>query len=260
VGAWQQLYLSSAQSLYALWAVPALFLAYVCVVRPERPSMVAPGASRLMRLYAIAFAIETMLDPFATGPLSRQLGLTGRPGGTAVQLLFVLLGDFRVFLLIFYLTAVGMRPSTGSPREIPLLAVLGRAARWTFVVPLVAWPTYTVGRMLVPALPGQSLWLIYEVAFVVLALWMRQRLVPREVMRSQWRIAAYLRDVTAYVALYYALWAAADVVIMIAGRDAGWGLRMIPNQLYYGLYLPVVYALFFSRRYAVSKRSVQASR
>jgi hypothetical protein len=52
----------------------------------------------------------------------------------------------------------------------------------------------------------------------------------------------------AYVAVYYALWALADVLILVGRLDAGWGLRVIPNQLYYALYLPFVYFRFFSRR------------
>ena len=83
---------------------------------------------------------------------------------------------------------------------------------------------------------------------------MRQAIVS-----AQAPIGAYLGDVLRYVALYYALWATADVLIM-AGQDVGWALRMVPNQLYYAFYLPVVYALFFSSWYVETSSSAQASR
>ncbi|MGH7856783.1 MAG: hypothetical protein ACREQY_05580, partial [Candidatus Binatia bacterium] len=54
----------------------------------------------------------------------------------------------------------------------------------------------------------------------------------------------HLRGALAYVALYYFLWAAADSMIL-AGVDAGWALRVIPNQIYYGFWVPFAYASFF---------------
>jgi len=47
---------------------------------------------------------------------------------------------------------------------------------------------------------------------------------------------------------------------VLRGADWGWGLRAIPNQLYYGLWIPFVYLSFFSRRYAPINRSVHAAR
>ena len=60
-------------------------------------------------------------------------------------------------------------------------------------------------------------------------------------------------------AIYYALWAVADVLIL-AGRDVGWALRIVPNQLYYAFWVPVVWWLFFSPRYASTRSLVQARR
>ena len=37
-----------------------------------------------------------------------------------------------------------------------------------------------------------------------------------------------------FVLLYYGLWAASDVVILATGADVGFGLRVVPNLLYYG--------------------------
>jgi len=57
----------------------------------------------------------------------------------------------------------------------------------------------------------------------------------------------------------YALWAAADLLI-VAGFDAGWAVRLVPNQLYYAWYVPFVYWRFFSSRYAATSSSTHASR
>ncbi len=37
-------------------------------------------------------------------------------------------------------------------------------------------------------------------------------------------------------------------IILVFGLDAGWALRVIPNQLYYAFYLPFVYFQLSSRR------------
>ena len=34
--------------------------------------------------------------------------------------------------------------------------------------------------------------------------------------------------------LYYSLWASADLLILTTGLDLGYGLRVVPNLLYYG--------------------------
>gem|GEM_PF-5782227 len=54
-----------------------------------------------------------------------------------------------------------------------------------------------------------------------------------------WRRSA--GAVLAFVTVQYTLWATADVLIL-AGHDAGFALRLAPNALYYGLFLPFVYA------------------
>ena len=55
-------------------------------------------------------------------------------------------------------------------------------------------------------------------------------------------LAGPLRRLLVYVAVYYGLWAASDELILYGGLDAGWGLRVLPNQLYYSFWIPVVTA------------------
>lgn len=259
IGHWQALYATDLQSVYALWVVPIAFLLYIRLVPPRRPSMVAPGASGLMGTYALMFGLGTILDPLANGLLVRWLGLADGWTASIIRFTFVLLGDFRVLLLVFYLLAVGSRTSTGRPAEIELGTVVGRAAAWTLLVPVTTGALVTLGRMAAGPLHPQGLWLAYELSFLGLAWWLRCRLVPRTVVAAQAPIAAYLRNVIAYVAIYYGLWATADILI-IAGLDLGWGLRIVPNQLYYAFYLPVAYVLFFSSWYVETSSTAQTSR
>ena len=56
-----------------------------------------------------------------------------------------------------------------------------------------------------------------------------------------------------YLAAYYGLWAAADVLIL-SGVDAGWPVRLVPNQLYYGFFVPFVWWRFFGAS-AVTERA-----
>ena len=250
---WQELYATDLQGLYAVCVVPLLFLFFLLFDLRRRPARVAvvPQASDFLRAYALFFTIETMLDPFAGGPVLRWLGLTDG-AALVVVFFFVLLGDFRVFLLVFGLPAL----ATGRP----LRSAAPAAAAWTLVVPLATFVIHGTLTASSGPQPSQSLWLIYELGFLVMALVLRQRVVPARVPAAQAGLRAYLRAVLAYVALYYALWATADALILARGADRAWALRIVPNQLYYALYVPFVYALGFSRRYAASSSSIQSSR
>jgi hypothetical protein len=251
---WRALYASEAQGVWSLWVVPALFLAYLAAAAREPATSLEPRAHRFLRAYAIVFALETMLDPFAGGPLLRWLGLADGPLRTIVMVFFVLVGDFRVFLLVLGIAA----SAHGATPALPRLVV--EAGRWTLVVPLVAVASHGALAAVAGPLPAQSIWLVYELAFVAMALVWRQRIVPARVPAERPDVRAYLRAVLSYVLVYYALWALADVCILAADLDAGWALRIVPNQLYYALYLPFVWALFVSPRYAVASTSAQTSR
>jgi hypothetical protein len=231
---WQAFYTSDLQQVYALLVAPALLLAFFVMSKSVQ------GASfrdaRFLRLYVVAFCVETLLDPIATGPITRALGLA-EAASSGTMLVFVLLGDFRVFLLVSHLT----RPE----RKLGFAA--REAALWTLIVPLFAGVTRGGLGLVIADLPSQVLWLIYEVAFLVVALVLRNRVVPRRLRGQEGSPRRELRRVTSYVAAYYALWATADALILFGGIDAGWLLRVVPNQLYYAFYLPWVAFVFFRR-------------
>lgn len=247
---WKAFYQSDLQSVWMTCAVPALFLAArALALRPQAPGA-APARAGFVNVFAWVFALETVADALATGPLTKALGWDGTSAGLALLISFVLLGDFRVLLLVFAVAS----PSASLGR------VAARAARWTLIVPLGALAVDRSLRAFVPGLPDQSIWLVYELGFLALALWLRERWIPQHAAASGAEGVAWLRRVAGYAALYYVLWAGADVLVMVLGRDEGWLLRALPNLLYYGLFVPFVWLTFFASRYAATSASTQASR
>ena len=232
---WHELYRSDLQSVYALVALPALFLVYLATRGRLRAARPADAQARFVFLYSVAFTLETILDPIATGPLSRAMRLSGAAQTTAM-LPFVLLGDWRVLLLVFALASAPERRAQA----------FAQSAALSLAVPAFAYSTDALLRLRFPALPGQVLWLLYELGFLALALGLRALAVPRLAAGAGPRIERVLRGVLAFAATYYALWALADALIL-AGFDAGWALRMLPNQLYYAFTVPFVFFAYFGR-------------
>ena len=89
--------------------------------------------------------------------------------------------------------------------------------------------------------------MVYELGFLAMALFLRQRVVPARVADDRPELRRYLRGLASYAAVYYALWAASDVLIQLVGWDGGWALRMLPNQIYYAFWVPFAYFTFFER-------------
>jgi hypothetical protein len=237
-----EFYRSDLQSVYALCAVPLVFLTWLLVSPAARAAARSSEAPRrFLYFYCLVFALETILDPIATGPFLRWLGAGDSGLGTAIPLTFVLLGDFRVYLLIFGLARLAQRGGA-------LAAALLEAAAWTFLVPIVAYTADSTLHHANPGLPEQTIWLFYELAFLGIAIWLRAGGIARRVPASEGALRHRLEAVAGYAAVYYALWATADVLILVFALDVGWALRVIPNQLYYGFYLPFVYFQLSSRR------------
>jgi len=225
-------YHSDLQSVYLLLVLPALFLAYWWAVA-QPGDRCGPPTLRFVRLYSLVFCIETIIDPLMTGPVVKVLG----GGGTVLGLLFVLLGDFRVFVLVFGVCAPG-RSLAGVVRE---------AALWTPIVAVSAYAVYAVIDRVAGGAPVQLLWMIHEVFFFALAGFVRNVVIPSRTDATDPN-RARLRRVMSFVMLYYGLWASPDALILWGGLDAGWLLRVVPNQLYYAVWIPFVYATFFSER------------
>ena len=216
----EEFYASPWQHPILLWVAPVVFLFFI-------PRADGTGRSRFFVRYLRIFTVLTILDPLVTGPLLSAVDL---PTGVSdkLMILFVILGDLRFFAIIEHFSCAAEQ--VGSARGWL------RAIGWSLVVPILQ-----LG--LIGFFPGQFAearytYLAYEVLFVVLALVFRFVILPRRTMSEQVRL--WLNAVCHYALAYYGLWATADVVIL-SGFDAGFALRVIPNQLYYSFFLPFVF-------------------
>ena len=246
---WQDAYYSDLQSLWALLVVPFAFLAWRLAAPADPRRAVVPGAAGFVARATLVFAVLTMLDPIATGPLVRSEALRETPAATLIPFLFVYLGDLRVLLVAFAVAAP----------ERSFRATLARAAVATAIVPVGTGFLYAALRATAPGLHGQWLWMIYEAGFLALCVVAARRGLPRSASTSAVSGAeetpaasdsegrAFLEALFGYAAAYYALWLGADVLIVVFGLDLGWVLRMVPNQLYYAFWAPFVAFRFFSR-------------
>lgn len=183
----------------------------------------SPGLAPEMRRYVQALGVLSLLDAWLTSNEVLGLGRLPAWASTIVPLCFVLAGDLRYLLLVECGAAGGRLAFTARG--------IGRAVALTLVVPVTA-------QLVVSGLAGADgqarvLFLVYEVSFVALT-----------VALMAWHPGAargrWPRRVSGFVALYYALWASADAIILATGADAGFGLRVIPNVLYYGGLIAVI--------------------
>jgi hypothetical protein len=153
-----EFYDSFAQHPLLLWVAAVLGLLVALSRRGRSPSV---------RTFCIALTILSLLDAWLTTTHVPGLGpLTGR-AASLVPLAFVLLGDFRYFLFV------------ESARRDGTLAIDARrvatAGAWTLLVPVAS-------QLVVGALGSDEprvLFLVYELLFVVLALGIAARYLPR---------------------------------------------------------------------------------
>jgi hypothetical protein len=182
-----------------------------------------PGLSRSVRWFCVAFAIVSVLDAWLTATHIPGIGRLSGPAASLVPLAFVLIGDFRYFFFIESARSDGtLVASSGA---------VARACTWTLVVPLGS-------QLVITALSSHDprvLFLVYETLFVVLSVSIATLYLPRRSDALRWT-----RRVTGFVIGYYALWATADAIILTTKADLGFLLRVVPNVLYYGCFVPMV--------------------
>ena len=229
---WRAFYQSELQAVWSLLPVPAAFLAHQLLSRRAREAGAGSSQARFLRAWAVLFAAGTLLDPLVGGKLMSVLGAPPLVG-TAVMLAFVLLGDFRVYWLVL---ALALRDARRGARL---------AAAATPVVPLLAYASDRLAERLAPDPTGQRLWLIHELLFTGVAIWLGTRWLPGRALDPM--TLRFLRRVCGYVTLYYGLWASCDALWFATSWDWLWLLRAVPNQLYYAFFVPFVW-IAYSRR------------
>ncbi|MGB5348968.1 MAG: hypothetical protein WBN10_05170 [Polyangiales bacterium] len=209
-----EFYDSFIQHPLLLWAAAILGLLL---------ALSGPALSVTVRRYCIALASISLLDAWLTTDDVPGIGPLTGAAASFVPLAFVLIGDFRFFLFI----------ESAKP-DGTLAASAGawmRASAWTLVVPMAS----QLGVLALGSHEPRLRFFVYETLFVLLSIGLAQLYLPR---RS--RALLWTRRVTRFVIVYYALWAAADAIILTTGADAGFLLRLLPNVLYYGGLVPAI--------------------
>lgn len=196
----------------SVWQHP-LLLALV----PVATLLFPPRKRGFLRSYFLVFTVGTLLDAFLTSAL-----FSFPPSlASALSLFFVIVGDARLFLLA------------------ERLAEPGSGRGWFLRGSLLALAVPAAQAALLVALPDifgvpRHTYLAYELLFLIFfGAYAAQR--ARSLASTPEKQRA-LRRLSVYALVYYGLWALADVVIL-AGFDAGFLLRVVPNFLYYGLFV-----------------------
>lgn len=173
--------------------------------------------------YLTVFLVTILADATVTGAWSPvPLDTTAY---TFFSVLFIILGDLRYFLLAERVT----RPADSLARTLVFSVPV------SFLMPLA---TGIMTRTIPAMADTRVLYAVYELAMVPLVLGLdRLRFQKREVAPE---IRRWVRDVSFFFAALYFGWGACDVVIL-AGADIGHALRIVPNVMYYALFLPVVF-------------------
>jgi hypothetical protein len=216
------------QAIYdSPWHNPAAFwvlgLAFLAVWMRRKPFLVA---------YFALFGVEILADALASGGWT-PAALLASPLRTPITVIFVILGDFRYFLLV---ERFAHRPQA-RPADPTSAGAWASAAGLSLLVPVLAEAV----RRVLPARLAEGRWLFltYELIFLALGLVLRLAVLPRRLTEAPAPVRAWLLRITAFEIGQYALWATADVVIL-RGVDAGHLLRLVPNAMYYAGFLPFV--------------------
>lgn len=182
--------------------------------------------------YVALFVVEILADALATGGWS-PLSLLRSPWSTPIAIAFVILGDFRYFLLVErFATKAGAEPTAPTSGR-----AWAAAAAMSLVVPIGS----SIVNRAIAGRVTDTRWtfLVYEAMFVALAIALRAAILPKRLASIAPSVRAWLLRVTTFEIAQYALWVTADVIIL-AGVEAGFLLRVVPNAMYYAAFLPFV--------------------
>lgn len=230
---WQSLYDSAWQHPGVAFICGGLLTFCVLLFRARRRSGSAPAqpGGRLWALLFLLLQIEILLDAALTGALSPLA--SGSGAATFAATLFVILGDLRYFYLFERQLVRAHRPGPGLGPWDRTWAALRVALPISLLLPAA---TGVAARLFPEHVSGNRLFLGYEIGFLLLAsahAWLR-----RSGHGLTMECTSYVRRLYLFELVQYALWVISDALI-ITGHDLGWGLRMLPNLLYYAAFVPV---------------------
>jgi hypothetical protein len=205
----------------AFWAAGLAFLAWWMRRKPFLTAFVA------------LFTVEILADALSSGAWS-PVTLLHSPAEQPLSIAFVILGDWRYFLVAERYA----RSPSARPGDATAPAAWASSIALSFVVPIAS---AIANRHLPAGLAADVRWtfLVYEILFFLLAIALRFAVYPRRLAAAPAPVRAWILRVTTFEIVQYALWALSDVTIL-AGVDAGFALRLVPDGMYYMLFLPFV--------------------
>lgn len=181
---------------------------------------------RVFRAWLGVFGAQILVDAVLTASDSPLLPAHGALLGN-LAIAFVLLGDARVYLLTEHFSRA---PSSRHG--------LVRGLAWGSLVSVLMAPLART----VPAFQHnlRTLFLTYELFALTQAIVWRAVVLPKRASHTPPETLAWLRAIAGFVVVQYALWALADVLILWV-HPAGYLLRLVPNVLYYGVFVGYVF-------------------
>lgn len=199
------------------WHHPGMAFALCALAALTIIGRVQPGA---LRTALLGFTATTALDAWLTGALSPLP--QGGPWAQSASIAFVVLGDLRLFALVERHRA-----------DASWTKALLRAVPLSFVVPVSQALAITAAPQTFSE--QRHIYLVYELFFVVLAAGLLLGRYPSRAAKSP-ALGWYSTSLVALFLAQYGLWVVSDVLIL-AGAEPAYGLRLVPNALYYGLFL-----------------------
>ncbi|MGV3620250.1 MAG: hypothetical protein ACO1OB_05515 [Archangium sp.] len=190
------------------WLLCAVALAFVLRVKDTT-----------LRNVLLLFTFTTAMDAWLTGPLSPlpQGSLLARN----VSIGFVIWGDVRLFVFL-----QKFRNDETTWRRAWLTGIA-----LAFIVPVIQ--AIAIRSFPEAFVEERRIYLVYEAAFEVLGC---------VLLLSGYARSWVATSLLGFFVVQYALWVASDVLIL-AGQSWAFGLRVVPNAMYYGLFL-----MFAARR------------
>lgn len=225
------------QTLYeSPWQQPRLCMLLGLAALAWIASRLTPAARRATPFFAawlVLCGVEILVD----APLTSYVSPLPPAWLSALAIAFVLLGDARFYVLV---ERFSLNPSPASSAwHKPLL----RGLAWGSLVSVAIAPLART----VPAFQTNSrlIFLTYECMALAQALVWRFAVIPRRFKAHTSPEAAsvgrWLLRCTDFIVVQYALWALADALI-VSGHPTAFLLRVVPNVLYYGIFVGYVFA------------------
>lgn len=171
----------------------------------------------------------TAVDAGVTGAWS-QAGGEAHALYAPLTFFFVLFGDWRTYLLAHRYSS--------KPDASP-------ASWWLGSFAFAMFPMIAIGLMRYVLFVEQFknmriLFAVYELIVIGVLMTYLVIVLPRRLAHVPDEVARWLKLVVGFSLTHYILWISSDALIM-NGLEWGYGLRMMPNVMYYALFIPFVY-------------------